>query len=384
MRTCPRIWAVEPRPGAGAATAGQGLPLSAAQMQALTEGLPLLSEIAGQGDRAPIAAAEDFLATKTILPMAEPVAHIEWLLLRNPRPSTSSSPSSSPQSQTPTCILAAVHAEGTVRLFSPTGELLLSFEAGHEAPITHIATSPTHEEHLLATGDASGSIRVHRISVRQRRVSKEERATRANSSDEKLSQYLGPQLNVTSQLQRQLQLPGDGRDGSLSALAISNHKSSREIIAGDSMGRISVFAKNGTLKNQVDATVMEGPGVEGLHSFHSQVIFRAGMEWGYVNLDKAEVKHIDCPKFEAASICLCGAAFCDSDSQGRVAAITVDSQQLSKVRAAVSAVAGSCNRPRGVFDRLMGTLCLASLAVAMALCVGAWQVLLSDESGAAP
>lgn len=298
----------------GAATAGQGLPLSAAQMQALTEGLPLLSEIAGQGDRAPIAAAEDFLATKTILPMAEPVAHIEWLLLRNPRPSTSSSPSSSPQSQTPTCILAAVHAEGTVRLFSPTGELLLSFEAGHEAPITHIATSPTHEEHLLATGDASGSIRVHRISVRQRRVSKEERATRANSSDEKLSQYLGPQLNVTSQLQRQLQLPGDGRDGSLSALAISNHKSSREIIAGDSMGRISVFAKNGTLKNQVDATVMEGPGVEGLHSFHSQVIFRAGMEWGYVNLDKAEVKHIDCPKFE-----------------GRVAAITVDSQQLSKV-----------------------------------------------------
>ena len=293
----------------GAATDGKGLPLSAAQTQALTEGLPLLSEIAGQGDRAPIAAAEDFLVTKTVLPMAEPVAHIEWLLLRNPRPSTASSPSSSPQSQTPTCILAAVHAEGNVRLFSPSGELLLTFEAGHDAPITHIATSPTHEEHLLATGDAGGSIRVHRISVRQRRVSKEERATRSNSSDEKLSQYLGPQLNVTSQLQRQLQLPGG--DGSLSALAIANHKSTREIVAGDSMGRISVFAKNGTLKNQVDATAMEGPGVEGLHSFHSQVIFRAGMEWGYVNLDKAEVKHIDCPKFEAGQPSL---ANCSKDS----------------------------------------------------------------------
>ena len=265
-------------------------------MQALTEGLPLLSEIAGQGERAPIAAAEDFLVTKTVLPMAEPVAHIDWLLLRNPRPSTASSPSSSPQSQTPTCILAAVQAEGNVRLFSPGGELLLTFEAGHEAPITHIATSPTHEEHLLATGDATGSIRVHRISVRQRRVSKEERASRTNS-EEKVSQYLGPQLNVTSQLQRQLQLPGG--EGSLSALAIANHKSAREVVAGDSMGRIAVFAKNGTLKNQVDATAMEGPGVEGLHSFHSQVIFRAGMEWGYVNLDKAEVKHIDCPKFEA-------------------------------------------------------------------------------------
>ncbi|CAE7259966.1 unnamed protein product, partial [Symbiodinium natans] len=69
---------------AGAATAGKGLPLTAAQMQALTEGLPLLSDIAGQGERAPIAAAEDFLVTKTVLPMAEPVAHVEWLLLRNP------------------------------------------------------------------------------------------------------------------------------------------------------------------------------------------------------------------------------------------------------------------------------------------------------------
>jgi len=36
-----------------------------------------------------------------------------------------------------------------------------------------------------------------------------------------------------------------------------------------------------------------------LHSYHSQVLFRAGMEWGYVGLDKTDVKHIDCPNFEA-------------------------------------------------------------------------------------
>mmetsp|Transcript_16359 Transcript_16359/g.38731 ORF Transcript_16359/g.38731 Transcript_16359/m.38731 type:complete len:594 (-) Transcript_16359:126-1907(-) len=300
--------------GAAAGKGLKGLPLSDSQMAALTEGLPLLSEIAGQGERAPIAAAEDFLVTKAIMPLPAPVAQIEWLVLRNPRPSasSSSSPSSAPQSQTPTCILIAVEADGNIRLFSTTGELLLTFEAGHDSPITHIATSPTHEEHLVATGDAGGIIRVHRISVRQRRVTKEEKASRANSSDEKLSQYLGSQLNITTQLHKQLQLPAG--DGSLSALAIANHKSAREVVAGDTMGRISVFAKNGTLKGQVDATAMEGPGVEGLHSFHSQVIFRAGMEWGYVNLDKAEVKHIDCPKFE-----------------GRVAAISVDSQQLSKV-----------------------------------------------------
>ena len=285
----------------GAASDGKGLPLTAAQVQALTERLPLLSEVASQGEREPIAAAEDFLVTKAALPLIEPVVHVEWLVLRNPRPSTSSSSASSTsQSQTPTCILAAAQADGKIHLFSPSGELVFSFNTGHEQPITHMATSPTHEEHLIATGDSGGAIRLHRVSVRQRRVSKEEKAARSNSSD-KISQYLGPQLNVTVQMHKQFQLPARDDLPTLTALAIANHKSSREIVAGDSTGRISVFAKNGTLKGHVDATAMEGPGVEGLHSYHSQVLFRAGMEWGYVSLDKVggvDVKHIDCPNFE--------------------------------------------------------------------------------------
>jgi len=298
----------------GAASAGNGLPLTGAQVQALTERLPLLSEVASQGEREPVAAAEDFLVTKAALPLLEPVVHVEWLVLRNPRPSASSSSSSSTsQSQMPTCILVAAQADGKIHLFSPTGELVFSFSTGHAQTITHMATSPTHEEHLIATGDSGGAIRLHRVSVRQRRISKEEKAARANAS-EKISQFLGPQLNVTVQLHKQFQLPAGDDVPTLTALAIANHKSSREIVAGDSKGRISIFAKNGTLKGQVDATAMEGPGVEGLHSYHSQVLFRAGMEWGYVGLDKTDVKHIDCPNFE-----------------GRVADIGVDTQQLSKV-----------------------------------------------------
>eukprot|EP00438_Fugacium_kawagutii_P010093 Skav203884 [mRNA] locus=scaffold1649:86059:91999:+ [translate_table: standard] len=273
---------------AGAASAGEGLPLTMAQVQALTERLPLLSEVASQGEREPIAAAEDFLVTKAALPLIDAVVRVEWLLLRNPRPSTASSSSSSSStshSQTPTCLLAAVQADGKIHLFSPSGELIFSFNSGHEQPVTHMATSPTHEEHLIATGDSAGAIRLHRVTVRQRRVSKEEKAARANSS-EKISQYLGHQLNVTVQMQKEFQLPAKDDLPSLTALAIANHKSSREIVAGDSNGRICVFAKNGTLKGHVDATAMEGPGVEGLHSYHNQVLFRAGMEWGYVSLDK--------------------------------------------------------------------------------------------------
>ncbi|CAK9016285.1 unnamed protein product [Durusdinium trenchii] len=296
------------------AASSKGL-LSVAQVHALTERLPLLSEVASQGEKEPIAAAEDFLLTKAALPLVEPAVQVEWLLLRNPRPpTTSSSSSSTPQSQMPTCLLAAAQADGKVHLFSPSGELVFSFNTGHDQIVTHMVTSPTHEEHLIATGDSGGAIRVHRVSVRQRRASKEEKLARSNSTDEKVSQYLGPQWNITVQAHRQLQLPVGDDAPTLTALAIANHKSSGEIVAGDSKGRISVFAKNGTLKAHVDATAMEGPGVEGLHSYHSQVLFRAGMEWGYVSLDKAEVKHIDCPNFE-----------------GRVADIAVDTQQLSKV-----------------------------------------------------
>jgi len=304
----------------GAASGDASLPLSESQVRALNEDLPIISDIASEGERTPVAASEDYLVSKTVMPLEEQTTHIDWILLRNQRPSTGSSSSSSSsaasQSQTPTCILAAAGPDGNVRLFSPTGELLLTFGAGHDQPLTQMAVSPTHEEHLVATGDAGGSIRLHRVTVRQRRLSKEERSARWNSSDEKISQYLGTQLNVTIQLQRQVQLPpgSSGEVPALTALALGTSRGTRQIVAGDSEGRISVFAKNGTLRGHVDATVMDSGGIEGLHSYHSQLLFRAGMEWGYVNVDKIDVKHIDCPKFE-----------------GRVAAAAVDSQQLSKV-----------------------------------------------------
>lgn len=293
--------------------------LSEAQARALKEKLPLLSTVASQGERTPIAAHEDFVTTKTLMEMESPVLSIRFLLLRNQRPSTSSSSSSSsPAVQTgmPGCLLVAAQKDGTVKFFSPDGELLLSFPAGHSQALTQLSVSPTHEEHLVATGDEGGSIRVHRVSVLKRRMTKEERMARNNATDEKVSQYLGTQLNVTVQFQREVQVPAGshGEVPSLTSLALATHRGSRQVVAGDSEGRISIFAKNGSLRGFVDATAMEGPGVEGLHAHHSQLLFRAGMEWGYVNLEKLDVNHMDCPKFE-----------------GRVAAVTVDSQQVSKV-----------------------------------------------------
>eukprot|EP00933_Yihiella_yeosuensis_P022790 TRINITY_DN17874_c0_g1_i3.p1 TRINITY_DN17874_c0_g1~~TRINITY_DN17874_c0_g1_i3.p1 ORF type:complete len:600 (-),score=134.05 TRINITY_DN17874_c0_g1_i3:128-1927(-) len=300
------------------AASNKATSLSEAQRRSLKEQLPLISEVARQGEATPTAANEDYLVVKSILPMEEAVSRINFLLLRNQRPSTSSSKSSAAATQTavPSAALAASQADGTVRLFSPSGELLHSFSSGHEQPITQMAVSPTHEEHLIVTGDDSGTIRLHKVNVRQRRLEKDHKRRTQNSAEEKVSQYLGSQLNITTQLQKEMQLTvgSSGSVPKLTSLAIGSMRNVRHVVAGDAEGRISVFMRNGTVKATIDATAMEGNGVEELQAFHTQLMFRAGMEWGYVNLEKNEVKHIDCPKFE-----------------GRVASLTVDSQQMSRV-----------------------------------------------------
>jgi len=85
-------------------------------------------------------------------------------------------------------------------------------------------------------------------------------------------------------------------------------------VAGDTEGTISVYTKNGTLRAKMDATTMPGSGIEGLYPQMGTVVFRAGTEWGYVDLDKFEIKHIDCPGFE-----------------GKIATLSQDAAQPSRV-----------------------------------------------------
>ncbi|CAE8624727.1 unnamed protein product [Polarella glacialis] len=129
------------------------------------------------------------------------------------------------QNAVPSVVLVTAHLDGTVRLFSPSGELLISFAAGHEQSVTHLAISPTHEEPLIATGDAGGSIRVHKVNLRPRRkpTAKAEKSKRKQAFDERISQYLGSQVNVTVQLHHQVQLPprSSGEASKLTALAIA-------------------------------------------------------------------------------------------------------------------------------------------------------------------
>jgi len=293
-------------------TSGHDVSLPETHIKALQAKVPAISEITIDEDKLPCSSADDYIISKRVIPQVEPVAHVQFLPLRNPRTSSSSSTT---QTSLPSALLVAVQENGETSMYSPTGELVQAFSVGHELPVNHLAVSPTHDEYFIATSDVGGFIRVHTIKLRQQRLTKDQKQSRRSTVDEKMSQYLGPQVNVTTTFQKQMQMPsaGGGEPPRVTALIAASQRGGKYFIAGDEEGSINVFSRNGTFLAKIDATVTPG-GIEGLHSHTSGVIYRAGEEWGFINLEKMEVNRVDCPNFE-----------------GRVAAVIIDSQQATRV-----------------------------------------------------
>lgn len=215
----------------------------------------------------------------------------------------------------PASLLVVAGVDGNVWLFTPLGEMVLTFSAGHERPVTHLATSPSQDEYMIATSDDSGVIRVHKIGVRQRRLSRDERLYRRSSTEEKMSQYMGSQVNVTMQFQKQIRMPKSKQTGAvpqLTALLLASQQGTKYFVTGDRDGSVHVFTKNGTLRARIN--VSAGASVDSLTAHVGSILFRVGGEFGFLDLDKLEVKYMDCPRFDR-----------------HVTAVMLDSQQTSRV-----------------------------------------------------
>jgi len=250
--------------------------------QALQEDLPLVSELTQQPERVPTGSADDFLVSKRIVVQEIPASFVKFLPLRSPY---TASPSTA--LAMPSALVVSARTDGVVNLFTPSGEFVQTFSAGHELPITHLAVSPSHDEYLVATGDP-GEIRVHKVNVRQKRVTREKERTH--------SSYLGPQVNVTTQFSKSMQVPGE-----LTALSVVSQKGTKYFVAGDAEGKVSIFTRNGTFRARMDATIAPG-GIQSFDTHPSNLLFRAGSEWGFINVENLEVTHIDCPMAVTAAI----------------------------------------------------------------------------------
>jgi len=297
----------------GVVESGFNISLPAPHMRALTEKLPLFSEMPLDMDIAPTGSADDYVLTKAVIPLDQAASIVKFMPLKQPQNAQGASDTTPPF---PLALLVAANEDGTVRMFTPAGDLVQTFNTGHDKPVVQLAVSPKEDESMVVTADAGGVIRVYKVSVRPRLPTTDEKKARKGSSSEKVSQYMGAQLNITVQLHRQLSAV-DGIDGEaarITALALASTQGAKYFVAGDAEGSISVFTKNGTLKTKLDAATTPGSGVEGLYPQGNALLFRAGAEWGFVDPDKMEVRHVDCSGFE-----------------GKVTAVTVDQQQPSRV-----------------------------------------------------
>merc|ERR1719387_1896639 len=129
-------------------------------------------------------------------------------------------------------------------------------------------------------------MRIHVVKARPIRLSKEQKQARKLSPEEKISQYLGPQVNCTLQKERAFQMPARGNGvPKITALIAASQKGSKYFVAGDIEGNINIFTRNGTFKTVVHAT-NNPSGIEGLHATSGSVIFRSGRDMGFVNLDR--------------------------------------------------------------------------------------------------
>lgn len=293
---------------------GVNLSLPDSHMKMLKEQLPLMSDLAID-DKAPTGSANDYLISKAIIPQEKEVGFIKWMTLKSQR-TTGSSSASSGQISMPSVLLVAVQVDGTVRLFSAHGELFLTFSAGHDQPVTNLAVSQSQDEYNIVTADVGGLIRIHKVNVRSRRLTKEEKKTRKSSMDEKVSQFLGVQVNVTAQFKNEMQVPpgSDGERSQITALAMASQQGSKFVVVGDAEGKIGVFTKTGNFSARMLASETPGARIEGLYAHLSNLIYHTGYEWGFVHLAKLEVQPMECGNF-----------------QGRVTAVGIDSQQASKV-----------------------------------------------------
>lgn len=298
---------------------GVNVSLPESHMKMLQTKLPMMSEIVTAPASTPTGSADDYIISKALIHQQESVSFIKLLPIRSKSSSSGSSPSS--QALPISAVLVAAQEDGSVRLFAPSGELVLAFSAGHDQPLTNLAISQSLEDSMILTADAGGHIRVHKVNARLRR---QQRANKtADSEVEKVSQYLAgldTLLNVSAQFSMQMQAPpaSDGEPCKITALAVGSQQGGKYFVAGDAEGKVSIFSRNGTFTARVDVSDTPGAKVERLYPHLSNLLFHAGAGWGFVNMEKKmDVHHVECPGFE-----------------GSITSLVVDSQKSSRILAA--------------------------------------------------
>ncbi|CAK0882187.1 unnamed protein product [Prorocentrum cordatum] len=181
-------------------------------------------------------------------------------------------------------LMVVMSAESRLSVFDLQGDALLEgVDLGHAAGtrVTQMELSPTHNSHFVLTAADDGEMRVHSLKVVARKKSAEGE---------------GQQLSVSTNFSCSFSIPagGAGESRSLSAVLPVERGTQTYFVAGDSLGGVAVFFRNGTLKGR--ALVTEDPGgVRGLlHAQGGSVLFYSSRSFGFFSPAQVDVLYPPC------------------------------------------------------------------------------------------
>jgi hypothetical protein len=287
----------------GGVLSGKRVELPSAQRQHLERNTPLVNEITFDARHRPVSTniSRHFTKIRSIAPEQKVTFHTYMPLKK----STSSSKAA------PSPLIVSLDAASKFSIHTSEGETLLDrFDLGHGAgrTVTQIALSPNDNNHFVASGDDQGVMRVHALKVFTKRESKVKKNTTGSdgeaspaeqeeaSPEDDEPKKKGPTLIVTANFTVTFSLPpaSMGEVRKLNSLLPVDRGSQTYFVAGDSLGSITVFNQNGTIKGRV--RVSEDPGgVSGLLRSQGQsVLFYSSHSFGFFSVSQIDVQYPPC------------------------------------------------------------------------------------------
>jgi len=274
----------------GGIMTGRRVELPSSQRQHLEKGSPMISEVTFDARHRPVSTnvSRHFQSQRTVADKLE-VKHHAFLSLKRSTPGAS-------KSAVP-ALVVVIDIESKLSIFSLDNDVLLdSFDLGHGPgrSVVQLELSPTQENHFVMTLDDEGGIRVHNIKIIAK---KETKAEDGEKKKEKTADKESRTLNVTASIASSFSLaPGElSESRKLNVVLPIERGSQTYFVAGDSLGGISVFHRNGTMKGRVRVTEDPG-GVKGLLRAQAQqsVLFYSSHAFGFFSPSQVDLQYPPC------------------------------------------------------------------------------------------
>lgn len=294
---------------------GKRIELPSAQRQHLERGSPLISEISFDARHRPVSTnvSRHFTSVRTLAQGKEVILHTFMPLKK----------SSSSAKAGPSTLFVTIDKDMKLSINSLEGDILLdSADLGHEAKITQMTLSPSQDNHFIVTADEAGTVRVHNLKVVAKKAEKEHKdendLEHSDDDDQEKEKPMKKKkgrgdaggkknLTVTANFSCTFSLPAgkETEARTLNTVLPIDRGSQTYFVTGDSLGGISVFFRNGTMKGRVRVTEDDG-GVRGLLRSQGQMIlFWSSHSFGFFSVTQIDVQYQPCsgwnsPLFDVA------------------------------------------------------------------------------------